>query len=350
MKGSVKWTVVIALTLGVCLYGYFAYINIPNVEFYSDITHAAPIMAQVFGVAGLAWMVVYSILSDKSSNIKLIGSGLVLALAFAANNVWTYGLSIFIVATLVTELQFLEKLAALFTNRDKYWDYLAQHSTPRQSEDKARIEAIEDVAAEEAAKIVQEPIDPQTEPNAPDAVQPFSMEAAVNSQELGSGESNSTATSDDNGNTDAAPKVVRDLNSVESRAKAILIFQRKALKALKEYTSHLESSELCPQMIFTARGVNFQVDAILKTRYIDYVVEVKKVVTSHGLANGLRVLKELVIKYSNLIASAGIRKEVKGILIVPKGVWVARGTAIDTVVLELDDRTNKLKCVNGPWI
>jgi hypothetical protein len=87
-----------------------------------NISSASPLLAQLFGIYGL---VVGSALilkkeTPKREAIKLLGSTFVLALAFAANASWTYALAIFVVATLVTELEFLEKLAAMFTNNGQH--------------------------------------------------------------------------------------------------------------------------------------------------------------------------------------------------------------------------------------
>lgn len=87
-----------------------------------NISAASPLLAQLFGIYGL---VVGSALilkkeAPKREAIKLLGSTFVLALAFAANASWTYALAIFVVATLVTELEFLEKLAAMFTNNGQH--------------------------------------------------------------------------------------------------------------------------------------------------------------------------------------------------------------------------------------
>ena len=54
---------------------------------------------------------------------QIIGTLFIICIAFAANNTFIYALSIIIVATLVTELEFLEKLMALIWNRPEYWKY-----------------------------------------------------------------------------------------------------------------------------------------------------------------------------------------------------------------------------------
>lgn len=350
MKGILRGFVAGVLVLGVLLYGYHSYINISNSEFYADIKHAAPIMAQVFGIAGLAWMVIYSILSADTSKVKLIGSGLVLSLAFAANNVWTYGLSIFIVATLVTELQFLEKLAAMFTNRDKYWDFLAQQATPEQSKQKAILEAVEAVEAEEAEKRGKKPEDlsPKSDRSS-ESKAPFVKPATTSAGEQNAPPNASYLSQDVNDPPETM--LVHDISEklVKDRARNIMKFQSDAFSALQRYTSALEGAKLIAQVRFSAPGLNFEVDALLKTQSVDYVVEIKNVVTGSGVIKAQLMLSKLIDKYAAMIASARERKMVKGILIIPKGAWVAKDSVTDVVVLELDSKTNLLKHVGGDW-
>ncbi len=80
-----------------------------------NIDSVASILSASFSVVGLivaAICIFYP--RSQAISIKLLGSLMVLALAFAANNALVYSLAIFIVATLVTDLHFLEKIAALF--------------------------------------------------------------------------------------------------------------------------------------------------------------------------------------------------------------------------------------------
>lgn len=62
----------------------------------------------------------------KSLYTPTVGTCFVIVLAIAADNPYIYGLSVIIIATLITELEFLEKVMALFWNRKDYWDYRAQ--------------------------------------------------------------------------------------------------------------------------------------------------------------------------------------------------------------------------------
>lgn len=339
--------------LGVCvgvigvfsfLYTIWGYVNVSEIKLFSDISGASAFLAQVFGVMGLGWMLVCSFISADSSRIKLIGSGLVLSLAFAANNVWTYALSIFIVATLVTELQFLEKLAAMFTNRDKYWDYLAQKSTPEQAQQKAAFEAVQEATAEEAEQSRSAEKGAEENGLGDSVVLPVNPDSAPSEAQLLEPDPLSIPSEPETSN------IRRASSSLAVRTKNILEFHSAAVDALKDYTSLLTGSTILPDMRFTAPGVKFEVDALLKTESIDYVVEIKRAVTFAGLGAGLAAVQRNALLYSNLISSAGERKSVKGMLIVPQGAWVKnRFGSTGVLVLELDEVQRKLKHVEGDW-
>ena len=273
-----------------------------------------------------------------------------LSLAFAANNVWTYALSIFIVATLVTELQFLEKLAAMFTNRDKYWDYLAQKSTPEQAQQKAAFEAVQEATAEEAEQSPSAEKGAEKKEPGDSVVPPLNQEN--DPAEAGILEPDSLLITPPETNP-SGPRTSSSRQvstSLAARTKSILQFHSAAVNALKDYTSLLTGSTILSNMRFTAPGVKFEVDALLKTESIDYVVEVKHAVTFSGLGAGLAAVQRNVILYSNFISSAGERKSVKGMLIVPEGTWVKnRFGRTDVLVLELDEARRKLKQVDGDW-
>ena len=357
MKGIWLGFIAGLIALATFLYTSHAYINSPSVIFLGGIANASSVLAQVFGVVGLAWMLIYSILSTELSKVKLIGSGLVLSLAFAANNVWTYGLSIFVVATLVTELQFLEKLAAMFTNRDKYWEYLAQKSTPEQTVQKAALEAVEDVQAEETGgdvSVNDSDVDLAKDPKSSPVLggeqdaepQPSTASVTIQGPE-GAPRENEVGVA-----KPSVPPPVKapGRSSIGSLIKEIIQFQHLALDALRDYTSMLTGSSLLVNMRYSAQNVSFEVDAILKTESIDYVVEVKNTVSPAVLLSAVAKTQNLAGLYRNLISAAGERKAVKGVLIVPKGVWQNnRFGSTELVVLELDQELRKLKHVDGEW-
>lgn len=55
--------------------------------------------------------------------LQMSGVLLITALTFVANNAFIYSISIFIIATLITKIEFLEKLMAMIRNSDGYWEY-----------------------------------------------------------------------------------------------------------------------------------------------------------------------------------------------------------------------------------
>ena len=56
-------------------------------------------------------------------SLKIAGAFLVASLAFISHNPGVYALAIFIVATFITNLDFLENLAAIFWKNKDFWDY-----------------------------------------------------------------------------------------------------------------------------------------------------------------------------------------------------------------------------------
>lgn len=85
----------------------------------AEISKAASWLGVIFSITALLIAVVIICRSERGTGIKLLGAIFVTGLCFAANNWSAYLLGIFIVATLVTELEFLEKLAAIFCERPR---------------------------------------------------------------------------------------------------------------------------------------------------------------------------------------------------------------------------------------
>ena len=71
-------------------------------------------------VALLIGLVLPAIGRPHEHVIKLLGSLMVIGLSLIANSAFIYAVSIFIIATLVTDLEFLEKLAAIVWDRKEY--------------------------------------------------------------------------------------------------------------------------------------------------------------------------------------------------------------------------------------
>lgn len=62
--------------------------------------------------------------SIQVHSIRLCAIALIGALALFANNGFVYSVSVFIIATTITETEFLEKIAAILRDNKHYFDYL----------------------------------------------------------------------------------------------------------------------------------------------------------------------------------------------------------------------------------
>jgi uncharacterized protein (UPF0335 family) len=63
---------------------------------------------------------------------KIIGVLLIVVISLFVNNPFIYALSVIIVATLVTELEFIEKVVAILWSQKEYWDYKKEEKASEQ--------------------------------------------------------------------------------------------------------------------------------------------------------------------------------------------------------------------------
>jgi hypothetical protein len=211
----------------------------------------------------------------QSVSIKLLGSLMILALAFAANNGFVYPLAIFIVATLVTDLDFLEKIAALFWNRDKYWEYRMGQTTPSEVETRVANEAQQEAAAE-----------------------------------------SSTATE---AGTEKAP-TRPDQNAMASFIENAISFERAVQNALIAGQAPFSPARInTNRKIISSSGV-VDLDGIIETPTADYVVEIKYSKRPHVLLNALAAVERGARAYRAYLNERGIVKKVIPVAIIPAGV------------------------------
>jgi len=73
--------------------------------------------------AGLAALfIIFSLLSDERDHcLRVAGLCLICCFALFSDSSWTYGISIFLTATAITELKFIERLAAIIFRTKEYW-------------------------------------------------------------------------------------------------------------------------------------------------------------------------------------------------------------------------------------
>lgn len=211
----------------------------------------------------------------QSISTKLLGSLMVLALAFAANSGLVYSLAIFIVATLVTDLDFLEKIAALFWNRDKYWEYRMGKATP--SEVKARV-------ANEARKEAEAENTP--------------LEGSMTDK------------------ANAEP----DSSAINSFVSTAISFEKAAQHALLSGEGPFTSKKISTNRKIISSFDTVELDAIIETSNTDFVIEIKYSKRAHALLNVLETLKRRVRAYRAYLHERGVFKLVVPVAIIPASV------------------------------
>lgn len=211
----------------------------------------------------------------QTVSIKLLGSLMVLALAFAANNGFVYSLAIFIVATLVTDLDFLEKIAALFWNRDKYWEYRMGQATPSEVEARVASEAKQEIEAEGSTS------------------------------------------------TEAKPEEVRegrDPSAIRSFVADAMSFERAVHHALIAGQGPFAPAKINTNRKLLSSSGAIVLDAIIETPTVDYVVEIKYSKRLHVLLNALATAERGVRAYRAYLNERGVVKEVIPVAVIPASV------------------------------
>lgn len=304
----------------------------------TDIKDASAALAQILGVTGLVWMLFFSYNEkNRASIVKLIGSALVLALAFAANNAFTYGLAIFIVATLVTDLDFLEKLAALFWNRDKYWEYQLKKQSPDETAAKAAKEA-DDILSEKQVNSDQPPFtDSAVEPE-PDPERKPEPERKVEAEVV----DNTVASKLSKPNIFIGDESLLQSKLKESRqmTRRILNFEALVSKAIVSDRGPFVGAVASTGFILEVRDRRFEIDLIVKVPGAHYVAEIKYGATPRIVKEGEMRIREVARVYEAYLMEKGqLDVMVIPMLIVSSQADCSRvGSAV--TLLKYDEGTN----------
>jgi len=105
------------------------------------ISNIEKLIAAMAFLAAIVFALLHSFSSEKRDNhLKLSGSFIVAVFAFLANNIGIYALASFIVATIITKLDFLENLAAIFWDRKEFWGYRIQLAKASKSQLEGKLE------------------------------------------------------------------------------------------------------------------------------------------------------------------------------------------------------------------
>jgi len=91
----------------------------------------------------------------KDHALRLTGLFALSAIALFSNNVWCYFAAVFIVATAVTQLEFLQNLAAIIRGSKEFFDYQKEFLTLKEVEESTAkdVEEIEEAAETEGIEI-----------------------------------------------------------------------------------------------------------------------------------------------------------------------------------------------------
>ena len=268
-------------------------------------------------ISGVVSLVLIGVRRMEGLAIKLLGSLMVLALAFSAHNAFVYGIAVFIVATLVTELEFLEKLAAIVWNRKEYWQYLAKRASA------------EKLAAKRQAEVEEEG------PDEPPPTSPPGRPAA--SQE-------SNVSTDARGADAAAPTSRRTTHS--SRIKGAMVqnafqFERSAISAITNGKGPFTSPVVVAGVEIANQATKSSTiyDAIVEDGNKHYVVEVKYYERPSSLPNAAYAMTSRVAQYKAYLAERGLDAFVIPLLVVPS--TMSAPDIFDGIpVLKFDDKTN----------
>jgi len=204
--------------------------------------------------------------NETNSNVhRVAGALLVCSMTFLIHSPYIYFLSIFIIATFITKLDFLENLAAIFKGNKEFWDY--------------RKKSIESKASQrETVKKLEEDRD-----------------------EILQFDNNYINSSSD----------------VSDRLNAIKEFERMAINKLRTVELFSNSNFRNNVKISFQNGFKLLIDALIKTNSFDYIVEVKMLINRLGINYALKKLTNYLLVYDKHITFLDKHKFVNGILIVP---------------------------------
>jgi hypothetical protein len=91
--------------------------EIPGPKTFNDI------FAALFSLVSVMAIFISLKNSLRSHSIRLCAIALIGGLSLFCNNVWVYAASVFIIATAITETEFLQNLAAILRGSSHYFDY-----------------------------------------------------------------------------------------------------------------------------------------------------------------------------------------------------------------------------------
>ncbi len=262
-------------------------------------------------------------------HLKILGTFLVILISLLANNVVVYGLSIFIIATLVTDLKFLLDLAAIFWNRN-WWK--TSPATEEDLTEKVTSELKQDEADENPPLpgTTAPPAQPVAEAS-PEHMAPKAEMKAVGSLHQ--------------------PKRKRSVDPSKEIVKKALQFENDVLTALSEHNIIPGKLERGVRLDFLGNS-KYIIDALIQNEMHHYVIEVKSTPSASSVMRGLSKLGYYMGAYNLIYPREKTGIETKGIIIVPAEAPVDDIVGKYVAILKFDTKaktfTNLAKI--QPWL
>ncbi|WP_325892988.1 hypothetical protein [Grimontia sp. NTOU-MAR1] len=243
------------------------------------------LIASLFAIVGLVACVILMFKSDRKLVTQLLGAILVVSISFSAHSALVYTISVFVIATLVTELQFLEKIAALIWNRKEYWEYLTGKASREDIEEKARSEVDEELEKESIAGTDE-------------------VEAVEEVEEPPTGITDTE---------EKSPPV--DRNQLVKQA---LQFERSVLTALDTGNIPFSHKSFHKELRISGSGRGSIIDGVIETKDVHYLIEVKNVTRPSALINAVHQIEFYKTTYENYLRERNISVAVQPLIIVPQ--------------------------------
>ena len=241
------------------------------------------VIATLFAVSALLLAVPLIVRGSAQFATQLLGSILVVAICFSAHNTVVYTISVFVIATLVTELHFLEKIAALIWNRKEYWDYLSGSATKEEVKDKAESEV--------AAEILKENTD---EPDDVEQVED------VESQPEGILETETE-------------KIYLSKNELVLNA---LQLEKNVFESLRNQIP-FSYDNLKSEVRITSGARKYLIDIVIETKNVHYLIEVKNYRKAASLIGAARQLDDYAEIYKGYLRERKVNAAVQPLIVVP---------------------------------
>lgn len=305
---------------------------------FLEIDALAPMLSASFAIASLL-IAAFCIFSPRPApaSTKLLGSLMVLALSFGANSAEVYALAIFIIATLVTDLDFLEKLAAIFWKNDKYWQYRIEQISAADAEQRTKEEAKQEAkeAAKQEAKEAAAP--PSAGAGAGDDAGEDEHEDVGEDEGAGGGLGFSSGSGSGSSSRPDAGK-----GTVDTYVQQTLTFETAVQKALASDVHPFKSATVLANVALKSPSRRIEVDAVVETPSADYIIEIKyggdRVDVIHRAAAQLRYA---ISTYRSILIARNVEKRVFPVLIVPANSPISTVRKDSIFVLKFDQERGK---------